>query len=694
MKKSMCFLFALILVLTCSVPAFGAEEQSEGLKTAMLAVKAVVEIPKEYTKVYYSSCDYNVENAEGETVTVWNIEWGKPDGSAAISASADERGNLTSMYVYRDDKDENSGGLSKITTESAKKAADAFLNKCLMSDLKGKMKLTDEKRAAFGDTIPFTYQLEVNGVPAPFVTATVGVNKYTGVVESFDGPHAGQLAAFSLADFPDGSPKLSLEEAQAAYLEKLAPELKYFTYYNYRTEKLKVFAGYQLENGSQKAIDADTGEVVDLSYGYIAYDMESAADAGGATKNSFSAVRGGEVALSPEEQAAVDKAGNFISKEEAEKILKKAFSLSGEKSVGISLGRDYVEKEKYYWRVTFENGNGSVDAKTGEILSYYNWEDTPKSRAKLSAADAIRRAEALVSELAPKKHQASVLSNEEELQAQSQADLRDYRVVFTRQENGIPVEGNGLTVTLDSQTGRITYYQNRWYDSAEFPALTGMMDPAAALQAFDAEAGMQLSYVKAKGNKIALVYNFKNSAENYIIDPVKGTALDYTGDPYSTYELPEYSDIKGHWAEQTIRKLLENGYYLEGERFQPDKNITQEEFLRYLYQNNGQSQEEFYDDLIRSGIVTKAEKAPAAAVTRQNAARFITRYLGFDKLATKSNIFKDVFTDKVADGYKGYAAICSGMGIMKGDAKGRFNGSALMTRAEAACALYQLAEQK
>lgn len=687
MKKAMSFLLALSLILTFNIPIFAAEAQSEGLKKAILTVKNAVTIPENYTEVNYSS--YEIQDEAGKSFTIWNMDWSKEDGSAAISASADEQGNLFSLTSY---SEEEKTGLSKVTRESAQKTADAFLEKALPK-FKDSMKLTEEKQAAYGGTIPFSYHLEVNGIPAPFVDVQVGINKYTGDVQSFYFLSANSVVtALELSDFPEAAPKLSAEEAQEIYFTEMEPELKYFTYYDYKTKKLNVFAGYQMENSGEKVVDANTGELIKTGSDYVLYREEASSDAA-APKN----MAAGEAALTPQEQAAVDKADGLISKDRAESIFRDAFSLGREKSNGASLSADWIEKDKYIWRLSFENVSGSVNAKTGEVISYFNGVERKEGRARISAQEAIRKADSLISKLSPEKRQLSVLINEEELNEQYKTNMEldypiGYRVVFGRQENGITVDSNGITVGVDAQTGRIYSYQMVWYDSAEFPSLSGAMDPAAAFRKFNDKGELRLEYVKTTDHKIALAYNFKNSVSSYILDPVKGEPLDYTGELYRDSELPEYSDISGHWAESVIRKLLDNGYYLFGERFEPDKNITQEEFLRYLDRDPGTSQSDFYDNMIRRRIVTKEEKAPEAAVTRQNAAKYIVRYLGFDKLAQKSEIFQNVFKDNVAESYRGYAAICNGMGIMKGDAKGRFNGGAAMTRAEAACALYQLAE--
>ena len=118
--------------------------------------------------------------------------------------------------------------------------------------------------------------------------------------------------------------------------------------------------------------------------------------------------------------------------------------------------------------------------------------------------------------------------------------------------------------------------------------------------------------------------------------------------------------------------------------------MTQSSFLRYLYSpmQAYYDDEEFYEILIRDNIVKEEEKAPNAELTRQDAAKFAVRYLGQGKSGEHPEIFVNPFRDTVNYEYRGYVAICYGLGIMKGDTNGRFNGIKVLTNAEAAATIY------
>ena len=98
--------------------------------------------------------------------------------------------------------------------------------------------------------------------------------------------------------------------------------------------------------------------------------------------------------------------------------------------------------------------------------------------------------------------------------------------------------------------------------------------------------------------------------------------------------------------------------------------------------------------LVNGDIITKEEINANAKVTRQEAAKYIARYLGVDKLAKESSVFKNMYTDKVDKAYLGYASAVYALGIMKGDSKGRFNGSNTLSHSETAVVIYNILNKK
>ena len=321
-----------------------------------------------------------------------------------------------------------------------------------------------------------------------------------------------------------------------------------------------------------------------------------------------------------------------------------------------------------------------------------------KGSASLTEASAKVKAETFLKKIAPEKFAESRFYESPGYVVYKPMinDVTDYSFNYYRQVNGIDVIDNGFRVTVNKASGMITQYNCTWYDSVEFPAIDNVISEDAAFDYLNGWGELSLMYAKVNEGETALVYDFSNSDGNSLIDPFTGARLGYDGKPYKDRSVPEYTDISGHWAEATIKKLLENGYYLEGEKFNPGQKITQIGFLRYLYSptQSYYSDEDFYKMLISDKVVKEGEKAPQAELTRQDAAKFTVRFLGQGKAAEHPEIFVNPFKDNISNGYKGYAAICYGLKIMQGDKNGRFNGTNTVTNAEAATIIYNALQVK
>ena len=130
---------------------------------------------------------------------------------------------------------------------------------------------------------------------------------------------------------------------RSAFLESIGMELIYRSYYDYKDKQLTVFPAYRIA-GSAKAIDAHTGEAVDLyGYGRVFYPLaDEAKGAGG---------MGGidERNLTKEELEAIEKLGKLLTKDDAIVKLTEQIPLSI-KSMDMtrtSLRKDAVDGEKY-----------------------------------------------------------------------------------------------------------------------------------------------------------------------------------------------------------------------------------------------------------------------------------------------------------------------------------------------------------
>lgn len=687
MKKNGFFtrmLMACLFLFTICVPAFGAEEDSKGLEQAIINAKNIIKVPDKYSEfTHYSS---ERETMEGK-VRVWSLNWSEKEGNHGfVSASIGENGFLYEYNKY--DGDEDKKGLARVTKSAAKVSADEFLSKVMPANA-AQMKVIEQNSNNYSNQeYTFVYQKFVNEIPVNFVTVSIGVNKYTGEVTSLTGNNP----EIKGMEYPGLDKTIASAEAEKAYIEKLGVNLKYYSYYDYKQKKMNVFAGYSIHDNRNQAIDAKTGEPIKLySDDPIYKDKQDYAT--GAVSQSNMAKMNQE--LTKEETDAVKNVSNLISKENAESILRGATDIitSDKKVKDTTLNKNYIN-DQYVWNVSFDNAYGEVDANTGEVISLHCYDSDNIKGSTVSKADAKNIAENFLKKITPNKFTQTKYKEIEnrifKISVVEEGNVSSFN--FIRQVNGIEFESNSLHVQVDTSKGKVIGYSNNWYNNIAFPDVSQSMTKEAAFNKFKELKTFGMQYVMIDKSKAGLVYNFKNSDENYILDPASGKRIDYTGQLYKENKLPEYTDISGHWSEKIVKELLENGYYIEGERFKPDMNIGQIDFLRYLYSpmQNNYTDDEFYDMLIQNGVVKKEEKAPSSLISNKEAAKFIIRYLGHEQIAIHPEIFTNPFKDNVDEKYKGYAAMCYALNIIKGDRNGNFNGDRNLSNAEAAVIIYNL----
>jgi hypothetical protein len=680
-------LIICVMLSTIAIPAFGAQEDSRGLEKAIVAAKNIIEVPEDYTNFTHTLSERETINGK---IRIWNFNWAEKDGkNGSVSASVGEDGFLYDYNKYTGIESSNDNGLAKITKDQAQILAENFLEKAIPT-YAGQMKKVDNNvNDISSEEYNFTYQRFVNETPVNFITINIGVNKYSGEVTSFNdwNPEIQGIEYQTL----DGI--IDLSAAEKAYVENLGINLKYYSYYDYKQNKINIFAGYSIDDNRNNAIDAKTGQVVSLSKEGRFYNYNK--DNIGIPGSENSSVKT-EQKLTKEEIDAINNVTNLITKEKAESIIRETSDIitSDIKVNDESLNKNYID-DGYTWSISFEGGYGEVDAKSGEIISlhFYNYDNTTNNN--ISEAQAQNIAENFLEKVTPDKFSQTkyedIKNSVLKIDFVQGGDISSYN--FVRQVNGIEFSSNSLSVEVDKTKGKIIGYDNKWYENVSFPDISQAMNKETAFNKIKDLAGFELQYSMLDNNKVGLIYNFRNTNEDYIIDPVNGGRLDFTGQAYKDNKLPEYSDISGHWCEKTVKELLDNGYYINGEKFNPNMNITQINFFKYIYspvKNNYADDSEFYDMLIQNGIIKKEEKSPNSFVSNQDAAKFIIRYLGYDKLAMHPEIFSNPFKDNIEEQYKGYASMCYVLNIIKGDKNGNFNESHNISNAEAAVIIYNL----
>jgi len=249
------------------------------------------------------------------------------------------------------------------------------------------------------------------------------------------------------------------------------------------------------------------------------------------------------------EETSIDKGATRqeanISLEQAINIAKEAFP------VPESMDRFTTEfsqsaEEKAFWELrwystgtTGGSMNVRVNAETGGIWSMHRW--TPvlpgqeyRGLPRYKREQLVDTAKALAKKLQPERFKTTRLQQDREedyfVPLYQQRGRIDYRYQFVRIINGITYPENGISVTIDGNTGEVTNYSLNWEDSKDFPPAVGRITLAQAEQVFRNEACPELQYFRPpiQGGKevpLKLVYRLPGPRDQVLIDALTGALL-------------------------------------------------------------------------------------------------------------------------------------------------------------------------
>jgi len=704
LKRTILMLLALVMAAT-PITAVATEESPErSMETALVAVKSLIDVDDDvYTDFNYSSSFTNYETREG---LVWSFHW-SDERNSSIYAQATGDGTLLSFNKYT--YNEQTFGFAEINKTAAIAAADKFIR-----DANPRTHTYYKAPVSVHTTLhsrqySLEYIAEVNGYSFETARISLQVDKYTGEVTSYDTRNVNP----ERFRFESATGLINQSAAVTAYADKIGLTLEYKGYFNYEESSVSVFPVYLFNSHQDRFISAKTGEIVE----YV-YDLGSDGGRGmntGSADNMFSVAPqaeadegSGRANITPAERAAIDQIAGFLTSEQALQKLLEAMELAtldvttfNDQYIGLN--RSYYEKDRYYYNVSMYKYidydapdddiryiSGQIDAATGRVLSFsFQYHGTPNAdSAAMTETQANAAVETFLRRMAPTEMAKAAVDS---IQGPSTSSYgyrsNSFYYSYYRHENDVPFRDNGISVTLNAHTRKITSYSLNWYDNLTFPSVSNVMTPQRALAAFVDQNGAKIGYITTGEGNAALVYDLKSRE---YIDPFTGRALDYTGKHWvDDTETPAYGDVAGHWSARYVNKLLDNGVYLWGGRFEPDRVMTELEFLQYimLIEPSYVARMEPQDFFGQRGV--NVEASADKQLTRQEAVRIIVEYLGYGKLAEQSQWFVYPFRDSVANEYKGYITICYMLGII-GGSDGNFNASRNVTRAEAATILHNL----
>jgi len=239
-----------------------------------------------------------------------------------------------------------------------------------------------------------------------------------------------------------------------------------------------------------------------------------------------------------ESSVQADTPAAKISLEQAIRLVKQNFAIPDNFKEFDSGYSSYNQRQT--WSLNWNDSTGKgyfsaqVDASSGEIVNLYFW-DSSNDRAgyklpKISLKQAEKIAAETVRKLTGSKYaKLQMVKNESAIPLTLYGSQR-YDFYWQRFENGLPVQGNGVSIQIDADTGQVNSYGLNWHD-LDFPDPKKAIDIQKATEAFSKNALLQLEYfvpvyrVLAKDNKeqVKLIYKLKN---NGMLDALTGEPFD------------------------------------------------------------------------------------------------------------------------------------------------------------------------
>lgn len=220
--------------------------------------------------------------------------------------------------------------------------------------------------------------------------------------------------------------------------------------------------------------------------------------------------------INPINAAAESKTN--ISLEKAINIAKDAFNL---KTDGYKLTYEYNEnqKGKNLWRLSWNkekepssNISVTVDSDTGDVTGMDRWDysNTIPSKIPVYSKDqALKKAQEIGKKLQPVNFDQTKLYEKTKYGVEPYYSSSDsYIFKFIRIINGIQMQDNGITITLDKNTLEMKGYTFDW-DKGPFPDTSKAITLDEAKKIFGEKLGIELSY--------KLIYNYNEKTETPIL---------------------------------------------------------------------------------------------------------------------------------------------------------------------------------
>ena len=654
----------------------------------------------------------------------YNLNWEFKDSSITVDIT--ENGFISNYRIWDNTpQEERKSVLFTVTKEQAKETANTFINQ-INPDVAKEYKLDKVKRDTYyfnlgnltsrlrGDSYIVTYVRTINGSPFISDIMNVRVSGFENKVTSYNGYYHGNI----IFDNKDGIK--TLEEAKEIFKNNLDIEYSYMIQHNYSEDENGEFIDkpngilVYKDKTNEKYLEARTGKLYEEDSRYIAYDYESSDKYFGAVTESVSndAMAGGSnnnAFLTEEEIAEILDTKDVLEIEKLFKEIKTLgyFDISDDATIySYRLVKDKEENTKTFY-INFSetadkhsDGSIQVNAKTGKVESFQNYRNDHNS---YNYKDLAKRSQYAINFV----KNYTLNGNDVSFDVEDRGiDFRFYRIV-----NGIKCYDNYIIANINPDNNKIDYFRTYWTEDVDFVSPENVITFEEAKQHFVDNFEYKLFYYVDDNLLIendnlnrrgVLAYAYENNFTDKINAHTK-EYLDYSNQIYDAkryesdnFEIAEnYTNIKGHWAEDIIMSLHNNNVGFKDANFNPNDAINISEIFELLgtivTEEDLKDFKEYMLGRELKGISFIQEKDFNSTLTREEFVAMIISIseYGYDKILDKSDFFKTNFTDEnlISSDKIGYISIAKMLGYLSGDT---FRPKDLMTKAEVCAYLYKV----
>lgn len=710
MLKKRFFALSMALVLTGSIGVGALPGQVAFAKTSTNAnqdtkaeleqviktVKQRVTIPKQCTVFEYYI------NTDDFGKTYYNLNWRDKDYQVYVQVSVDTKGNIISYNINDYSEQTNKLNYLKSELESTAQKAVEQLNPVT----KGHLKLTSSRYSGrYNNSYEYVFTRIEQGISMNN-SVTVNISAEDKEVTSY---YANWLFD---AEVPSNKTVTSEADAKAKIKKNVTMGLEYLTSYTFKdgVSNKEVFLAY-VPSRDYISVDAKTGEVYlsNQVWNVIYTSLESKAD------NATGSEGGQGNVLTEEEIKALNVLDSLIDQKTAiKKVTENKYLLLDKKAVSVTANL-LLQDENYRWQIElqdprepdYENNDyyrayarAIVDAKTGEIISYYATveEQSDKATALITKATAQKKFEVFVkTQNTSRLINSKLLEKADDYLIAYDGDKKIYggtNLRYSRVNEGVTYKDNGIYGSVDLVTGKVYQYSYQWDEDIKFESPKTAISSEKAIDSYLKRSSFGLTYEeniihtydKAYETKEEYYYNqdaYKVTREvrlvysiaSGLISPFTGKEINAQGEAITTtQERNSYSDISNSKYMRSILLLSDIGLGYDNEKFNPNELITKNELIQFMEAANMYVSDE------NKAILNDYR------VTREQAAEFVISCLGYSNVAKMKGIFTTGYSDEsaIAKNAVGAVAISKGFQLLQYGENNTFGPTEKLTRAEAA----------